>query len=126
MSAPAAWFWYRVYCGLFALINLAWAVMGIGLVRYRGPVPDPLLPDSLAQLGWLLAVKGALFAPLYALMPRLPRRPWAHAVHFANILFGGLYCVTLPLVIPLALAWRRPELCAYFDANPGRTPDWQL
>lgn len=126
MTAPRAWLWYRVYCGMFAGINLAWVALGAGLVLYRGPVPDPLLPNTLAQLGWLLAVKGALFAPAYALLPRLPRRPWAHAVHFANILFGGLYCVTLPLVVPLALAWRRPETHAFFGDGPGRDRGWQL
>jgi hypothetical protein len=120
VRAPAAWTWYRVYCGFFVTWNVALLAFGLWLVFGAFAIPEPLTREAVRHAGWTVATKGFLFAPLYVAIVRLPRCEWAYRLHAVNIWLGAALCVTVPFVIALALAWSKPHVRAFFGMAESR------
>lgn len=133
---PKAVVWYKVYCHLFALLNLYTAWEGLKLVRDPHGViarssylQQQAIDEQTTQIvltfvqsvGWSLVGVGVVFGIAALSMPHAPdnRKTWvAHLVH---ICFGATSCVLTPLCVPLLVAWFRPEVKEWFGVGvqPG-------
>lgn len=128
MTDPPSWKWYRTYCILMALLNLAGIAYGVAVLvgRIELPLPqtdDPDVAEAMSRLapsiGWSLVVTGLAFVVLNVAILYLPRRPWAYGVHLINIVLGFMSCILIPLCIPLLVSWLKPQTKNKFGMEGG-------
>jgi hypothetical protein len=112
----AALVWYRVICFWSALTNLALVALGLWCARFQMTDDyDPQTPvDTIHHMGQTLVATGLMFCILNIGMAFLPRKEWAWALAFTNILTGILCC---PLALLLVPVWLRPEVRAWFKED---------
>lgn len=115
--APPVLVWYRVYCGLMALLYLACLAGGIALLIYRHEIPleKDTPPEILLVYGVGLTAIGGLLAPAFLASFFLPRRRRAWIYHVILIAIGMVSVCCLPATVPLLLQWIKPETYGYFD-----------
>jgi hypothetical protein len=119
LPAPQAVMWNRVFCVALGLINLlvAWACLQIPRWAVDVP-PDVVPPEVFPIVAYTFAGAAVLFSAMAFFLVALPRRPWVWAVHLTNIALGMGLLLTIPLLLPLLLAWLRPAVREYFGLQP--------
>lgn len=60
-------------------------------------------------------VSGIVFAIGNLALPLVPKRPWAWVLHLCNIIAAVLFCILIPIAVPVLIAWFKPEAKAMFD-----------
>jgi hypothetical protein len=129
-NRPAVVAWYRAWCALLMI-----AYLGIGLYElmiHQGKV-DPdlgLITEALVRNdkeardkmvaseredalgGAFVAVCGAIY---YLVGILVPRRRWGHTYAMVAIILSVFpFILTVTGMIPLLLAWRKPEVKRWF------------
>jgi hypothetical protein len=118
---PDAVYYFRVYGALYAVLHGLLALFGLGMMF--APLwlpPASRAPD--ADMGfWIMGfIYGGM--GLFFLAPTLValfggRRPWVHVVGTVVIAMGMLQICCIPVLIPLLLAWLKPETRAWYGAR---------
>lgn len=131
MPRPAAVTWYRAYCYLNVLLNLASIGAGIWMIENKELLGERFGTDWPADvwpmIGSSLMLGGAIFTVGSVVVLMLPNKPWAWVVHLINLIVGVMGCFTALLCIPLLIVWFRPEVKYYYgeygrpeQPRPGR------
>lgn len=105
MDRPAVVIWFKLYCGLMALIYIAAILISLSLALsgFEGLV-----------FGVILAALSAVFVVVSALPIVLPARPWVWVYGIVLIALGMTSACLLPVCIPLLIFWIRPEVKRYY------------
>lgn len=119
---PRAVVWYGVYCYLNAMAHFAAATLLVWFCNnWRGVIPESADYDEAA---WAIVAIGATFATMalvfgivYLALPRY-RGKHAWEAHTVNIVLGAGSIVLTPIALPLLFAWFRPEIKAFYGAEP--------
>ena len=111
-----AFFWYRVYLGVLALLYLAVTVLGIVLAVMQPETQDHDR-ETLLMASILYAVLGSVFLVITVIALFLPVKPYNWIVGLVMIAIGMTSCIFIPFLIPLFVYWINPETKAFF----GRT-----
>jgi len=106
------WPWYVAYCVLMALVYAVVLMAGIAFLVWT--ITDPQLEVAMgAFVGGAMIVVGGLLLVGYAILPNLPRRPWAWTVHLVVLVIGVIGANPL-CALPLFVFWIRDETKASF------------
>jgi MFS family permease len=105
MARPAVVIWFKVYCGVLALIYGGTALAMLSLA---------LFGDGGLVIGLFLAALCVGFGLISALPILLPARPWVWVYGLVLIGLGMTSGCLLPACIPLLIFWIRPEVKRHF------------
>ncbi len=111
-----AFFWYRIYLGVLAILYLGVTILGITLAVLQPETADHDRA-TLLFVSILYAVLGSIFLILTIIALFLPIKPFNWVVGIVMIAIGMTSCLFLPFLIPLLVYWIKPETKAFF----GRT-----
>jgi glucose uptake protein GlcU len=109
-------FWYRIYCGIMALLYLALTVFGIILTSVPFETRE-YSETELLTMGIVYAVMGAILFPAFAVATFLPAKPFNWVVGIVMMALGMTSCCLLPALIPLMIFWFKPETQRFFGRN---------
>ncbi|MBN2369790.1 MAG: hypothetical protein JXO72_04830 [Vicinamibacteria bacterium] len=116
-ARPGVVTWYRVYCGLMALLYFALAAAGIiGLFFMEELTSGSNAMSPLVALLMLLMwiALGLVFGAVFVAPFFLSRRPWAWIYHLVLIAIGMTSPCCMPASIPLLIFWLKQETREYF------------
>jgi len=117
-SPPTAIRWYRWFCFASVVVNLVLAWICASSPEF-GPQRWPDVPNvAWTVFAGVVAPFGLFLAVMNAVFVMLPVRPWAYAVHLANLALTACGCVFAPLCAPMLIAFRGPEVQRYFGIEP--------
>lgn len=111
-----AYFWYRIYLGVLAVLYLAVTVLGVVLALLKPETADHDR-ETLFMVSILYAVIGAVLFMISLIALSLPVKPYNWLIGLVMIVLGMTSCLFLPFLIPLFVYWMKPETKAFF----GRT-----
>ncbi|MCS6860174.1 MAG: hypothetical protein NZT92_07635 [Abditibacteriales bacterium] len=116
-NPPPVLMWYRVYCGVMALVYLVCLAAGIALLVYYDEIPleRDMPPEIMLVYGIGLTVVGGLLALIFLASFFLPRTRRAWIYHTVLIAIGMVSICGLPATVPMILYWIKPETYGYFD-----------
>lgn len=110
------YFWYRIYCGIMALLYLALTVFGIILTAAPFESRE-FSATELMTMGVVYAILGAILFFAFAVATFLPVRPYNWVVGIVMMALGMTSCCLLPALIPLIIFWFKPETQRFFGRN---------
>jgi hypothetical protein len=116
-TKPGVVTWYRVYCGLMALMYFAVAALGIVGLFFQKEMtsgPDPMPPFVALFMCLLWLALGLAFAAIFVAPFFIPPRPWAWIYHLVLIAIGMTSPCCMPASIPLLIFWLKQDTRAYF------------
>ncbi|MEZ6114942.1 MAG: hypothetical protein R3C99_28585 [Pirellulaceae bacterium] len=115
---PGVYIGFAIYCGMLALLYLAVAALGVGLMVMSEQVAesDPELdgPMPVILMGVVMTLVGLVFAAIFAAGPLLPRKRWVWIYGIVVIAIGLTSICTLPFSVFLLIFWLKPEAKAYY------------
>lgn len=110
--------WAKVLCVLLTFAQLAVIALALWLIRSADWIvaqsPDAPPAAFFVSFGYLLISMAAVTSVINLSVMFLKPTPVAYIAHLTNMAAGALTIVLLPLVIPLAMQWFKPEVRAYF------------
>ena len=106
-------FWYRAYVGSMAILYMAVAVVGIGILLIPFDVQQHERAE-LMMIGGINATLGIVFFAIFAAALFLPPKPFNWIVGIIMIAIGMTSCCTWPATIPLLIYWIKPETQSFF------------
>lgn len=114
---PAVVTWFKVYCGVLAVLYLLFA--GMGVIYFVIPAEEMEMAEAEAKIvGSVFIGMGGLFFVAAILPFFLPRRPWVWVYDLVLIALGMTSACFIPACIPLLIFWLKPEAKQYFG-KPG-------
>lgn len=79
-------------------------------------------PEVLTKMSLPLLANFLFFTGVNVWLPHAPRAKNWHTIHLINLILGALTCVLAPLCVPVALAWTKPEVKAWFASSADAEP----
>jgi hypothetical protein len=128
---PGVVFWYRVYCGVNAFVELSAAAVGGLLCLFRQPLADfyrspelrasalffdPSDPGLFLVVGILCLAEGVVMGSIFLATFFLPRKPWAWVCHLIILALGLTDC-DIVFCVPLMIFWLRADNRTYFGCD---------
>ena len=116
-APPAVLTWYKVYCGLMALLYILCVVFGVVLLALPAAALEAAEEEAivLRVQGGILLVMGVVLAGVFGLGLFLPRRTWAWIYGIVTIGIGMTSACCLPITVPLIIFWLKAETKSYFQ-----------
>lgn len=108
--------WYRVFCGLIALVSLVWVLMGVIAIANNGSRPTPKDQNDAILGGIMFLVYGLFYFIPYLLALFIPPKP-KHWVFGIILIALALLSCFFPFAVPLLIYWVKPETKAYFGRS---------
>lgn len=115
-SSPPAVRRFRTYCVLLCVLHLLVAVAGVALFFLPAEAMELGRPVVIV-LGITTLFLGLFVAALAWIGLHMPRRPGAWTWSLILLCLGITSVVLVPLALPLLLAWKKPEVQAWFGRN---------
>jgi hypothetical protein len=128
---PSVVFWYRLYCGVNAFLELSAAACGGLFCVFRQPLADfyqnpdlraaalfvdPSDPHVFLVLGVLFLAEGLVMGVIFLATFFLPRKPWAWVCHLIILALGLTGC-DIVFCLPLMIYWLRADNRSYFGCD---------
>jgi hypothetical protein len=118
-KAPDGVVFFRIYAVVFGIMGALLALAGLGLMFAPLFAPPSLAGAEVGTWfaglfygGWGMAMFVPTVLALFS-----GRRPWVHTMGTVVIALGMFSCCLMPLLIPLLIAWMKPEPKRWYGAR---------
>jgi hypothetical protein len=118
--APEVVYYFRLYAGITGVLYAILALVGIGMMlsplwmtrpRAAAGADIGAFIGGVFYMGWGLAFGAPTLIAMFG-----GRRAWVHTLGTIVIAAGMMQVCCIPILIPLLIAWLKPETRRYFDA----------